>query len=238
MKKNLLLILVFIMAVLFEALLMLEENHTLCFSADEENNIMLAIKYENGREEIKPCFDESTGIAWFFIPAFVKENTIYVSGGSRLSWEEDRVYQIKYKGKEWKVGFMQSANLPAVFIDTESGSLDHISESKENREEGFIEIVESAGNLEYEGQVPEIETRGNSTFGVEKKSFSFTLEERMPLCGLEAVKKWNLLALYFEQNKIQSKIIYDMADYLGLKYTPGCTWVDLYCNGKYGVCIY
>ena len=39
--------------------------------------------------------------------------------------------------------------------------------------------------------------------------------------------------MYYEYDKIHTKLVYDMAEYLDMEYTPGCTWVDLYCNGEY-----
>ena len=66
-----------------------------------------------------------------------------------------------------------------------------------------------------------------------KKPYTITLQEPKALCGLESGKKWNLLALYFEHDKMHSKIIFDMAREMGLAYTSECTWVDLYCNGEY-----
>jgi hypothetical protein len=75
--------------------------------------------------------------------------------------------------------------------------------------------------------------RGNSTWDSYKKPYSVTLPDACSLCGLEAGRKWNLLALTYESDKIHSKLVYDMAQELGMQYAVQCTWVDLYCNGEY-----
>ncbi len=249
MKKKLLLLAVLLSAVFFEIMVINSDSRMVYFVLDEGENVVLSLKCDGGTEQIHPFFDEISGITWFFIPAFVKENTIYWNAddisvraadgeplhpaGNKLEWEEDNTYQISSGMGSMNARFMRSANLPSVFIKTASGSLDYLNEDKRNSEQGYIKVIENTGNKEYEGKLPRISERGNTTFLASKKSFAFTLKEKQPLCGLESGKKWNLLSLYFEQNKIQSKIIFEMADYLGLEYTPGCTWVDLYCNGRY-----
>lgn len=150
-----------------------------------------------------------------------------------MQWEENETYQISYMGTDYQLRFMRSSNLPAVFVDTQSGSLDYLNADKRNSETGRIRVVQNTGNSEYVGSLEKVSKRGQATSGAEKISLSFSLENKKSLCGLEAGKKWNLLSLYFERNKIQTKIVYDMADYLGMEYTSGSAWVDLYCNGEY-----
>ena len=88
--------------------------------------------------------------------------------------------------------------------------------------------------MEFQGEAKKISVRGNTTFDdVDKKAYSFTLNKSYPLCGMDAGKKWNLLAMYFEHDKIHTKLLYDMVDALGMEYSIDCTWVDLYCNGEY-----
>ena len=106
---------------------------------------------------------------------------------------------------------MHSENLETLFVTTESGGLDYIHENKQHEEAGELSAVTADGIIEYEGKLKRFSGRGNSTFRAPKKSYSFTLENGQELCGLEYGKKWNLLSLYYEQDKIHSKIVYDMA---------------------------
>lgn len=117
--------------------------------------------------------------------------------------------------------------------NTQSGSLDYLKADKRNSETGRSRVVQSTGNSEYTGNLEKISKRGQATSKAEKISLSFLMEDKKYLCDLEAGKEWNLLSLYFERNKIQTKMVYDMADYLGIEYTSGSVWVDLYCNGEY-----
>lgn len=248
MKKTWQLIGLLTLLILFGIFLYSFQNRKVQFQTDENDTLVLSLKTDDGAEFLYPWFDEESGITYFFLPSFVHNNRIYCDylepgtvsvNGSFLSawdcftWENETSYTITYDVQEYQVVFMKSANLPSLFLDTESGSMETLNADKSNEETGNIRLVNTTGGREYQGSLKRISARGNSTFGTEKKAYTITLDNAAPLCGLESGKKWNLLALYFEYDKIHTKLIYEMADYLGLEYTPGCTWVDLYCNGKY-----
>lgn len=248
MKKTLQMICMLAMFVLFGVLLLSVQNRNIQFTTDENNVLILRLEVDDRGEFLYPWFDETTGLTYFFLPSFVQDNRIYcdriekeameidgesVSGWKSFEWEEQTVYSISYNGTDYDVVFMKSANLPSLFIETDSGSMDYLNADKENEEAGEINLIKASGSVEYQGRLKKVSGRGNSTFATAKKPYTFTLEEAYPLCGLDMGKKWNLLALHYEENKMQSKLIYDMAEYLGLEYTPGSTWVDLYCNGNY-----
>lgn len=224
------------------------QNRDMQFMMDADRGLVLTLKTGKDEEFLYPWFDERTGLTYFFLPSFVQDNRIYcdriekeamkidgesVSGWKSFEWEEQTVYSISYDGMDYDVVFMKSANLPSLFIETDSGSMDYLNADKENEEAGEINLIKASGSVEYRGRLKKVSGRGNSTFATVKKPYTFTLEEAYPLCGLDMGKKWNLLALHYEENKMQSKLIYDMAAYLGMEYTPGSTWVDLYCNGNY-----
>ena len=209
-------------------------------------------------ERIYPWRDEQGDevIYYFFLPAFVKEHKFWldndsieiysadgrkIGGGSSkfFEWEDDVVYHIKVleedreKLSEHNVVFMKSENIPAIFITTASGSMEYLNQSKENQEEGSIEIVSYQGNTEYQGELPRISGRGNRSWWYEKKSYSFSLNNAQALCGLDKGKKWNLLALTSEKTKLSTKLAFDIGSILEMQYSPQGTWVDLYLNGEY-----
>lgn len=208
------------------------------------------------KEQLFPWKDKQDDevVYFFFLPAFVGEHKIWYDKDSVeiyengkktgengcLRWKDDEVYQIKVLGEEQEetseqnVIFMKSENLPAVFIGTTSGSMDYLHQSKENEEQGYIEIVSEQGNTEYRGQIPRISGRGNYSWEYyEKKSYSFSLKSAQPLCGLNKGKKWNLLALARERTKLSTKLAMDIGTILEMEYSPQGTWVDLYLNGQY-----
>lgn len=248
MKKALHMFWIVASLVLLGVFLVQIQNRDMQFMMDADRGLVITLKTGKDEEFLYPWFDETTGLTYFFLPSFVQDNRIYcdrikkeameidgksVSGWKSFEWEEQTVYSISYDGTDYDVVFMKSANLPSLFIETDSGSMDYLNADKENEEAGEINLIMASGSVEYQGRLKKVSGRGNSTFATAKKPYTFTLEEAYPLCGLDMGKKWNLLALHYEENKMQSKLIYDMAAYLGMEYTPGSTWVDLYCNGNY-----
>ena len=67
---------------------------------------------------------------------------------------------------------MQSANIGAVYIETESGSMEQIDQDKEHLEGGLILVKDSEGNTYYGGLLNSIKRRGNSTWQTDKKSYA------------------------------------------------------------------
>ncbi len=229
----------------------LKRSRGLLFDIDEEGNLIVSIRIEEEIQELYPYYDASSNVYYFFLPAFIKDNQIYngsfnlkdliINGKNvpflcSMQWEEDTVYSIAcdaLEEGEYNVVFMRSANLHSLFIETDSGNLDKIHENKNNEESGSILVVSEKGQVECNGKLSRFSGRGNTTYRAGKKPYTFTLNIAQELCGIEKGKRWNLLALYYENDKIHSKITYDLARYLGMEYAVECNWVDFYCNGNY-----
>ncbi len=137
------------------------------------------------------------------------------------------------KTQEEAVSFCQSANVPALYIDTASGSMDYIHEEKGNAEPGKLRLYRDDGTLDCDAQISAINGRGNSTWGLDKKPYSFELAQREDLLAMGAAKKWILLADAYDHTHMGNKMCYDLAAKAGCAYTPECRWVDLYLNGNY-----
>lgn len=197
--------------------------------------------------------DQEDGKAYFFLPSCVKTHKIKIGelGSSSVqidgeeynqaavfAWEENREYHLQIKSENYgsstyTVIFMKSANIPAVFINTQSGGLEYLHADKQNEEPGEMSIVREDGNTEYQGELERISGRGNSTWEYEKKPYSIKLPKSQSLCGLDANERWRLLALWREGSKMDNKIVMDMAQEMGLAYSTQGVWIDLYMNGEY-----
>lgn len=224
------------------------ENRTVQLRVNENLEFELSLDTKKTKEVLKPWFNKRDGVYYFFLPSFVSNNKVYcdslkhelvinetkLSKGSTFQWESGKVYDLCIENEKYNIVFMKSANIPALFVETASGTLEYLNTDKELIETGYISVIQETKNVEYQGELKKISARGNSTFdNKDKKAYSFTLNNSYPLCRLDAGKKWNLLAMYFEYDKIHTKLVYDMADVLGMEYGIDCTWVDLYCNGEY-----
>lgn len=220
---------------------------------DDNNDIVLALE-ANGREEKIYSWENPTdGKHYFFLPSYVNDNTICVGNlekkyvlinGKQIScysmfqWKNDTTYEIavtddNHNRNDYQVMFMRSDNIPAVFIKTESSSMDCLNEDKENKESGYISVFEKSGNLEYGGELEWISGRGNSTWNRSKKPYTIELKTETALLGMNKGDKWYLLALWYEPSKINTKIALETASEAGLSFTPNSMWIDLYLNGEY-----
>ena len=248
MKKTVSLFGILVILVTIGIFLIYGDGRTAQLKLNEDSTPVIFLKVNGSEEVLKPWFNKRDGLYYFFLPSCVSDNKVYcdylkdeiIIDDEKLTrydvffWEQDEVYNLHCAGQEYEVVFMKSSNVPALFVETETGTMEYLNVDKELIETGAITIVNETKNIEYQGELKKISARGNSTFdGKDKKAYSFTLNNSYPLCGLDAGKKWNLLAMYFEYDKIHSKLLYDMAKFLEVEYSIDSTWVDLYCNGEY-----
>jgi len=157
---------------------------------------------------------EQEGKKYGFLPSFVQEKDIS---------------QIDKKD----IVILQSENIPAVFINTESYSTDILFENSDNKESGELTVIGADGQILYKNRVKSIKGRGNLTFyETNKKSLAITLFEETGLLGNAKGKKYALLSNIFDPSLIRNDIAEKMAVELELTQNTG-TFVDLYLNGEY-----
>ncbi|MBO2515735.1 MAG: hypothetical protein CW338_00465 [Clostridiales bacterium] len=149
--------------------------------------------------------------------AFVPGTTVTVSNGKN----------------RYEVTVYQSANAGAVYLRTESGSLNYLSESKRHHEGGSVKIVDVNGEISYEGELDYVRLRGNYSFQVVKKSFHLKLPVKAKILGMKKAKTWLLLANYCDNSQIRDAIALDMADAAGMTFSMHYRFVDVYVNNSY-----
>lgn len=152
----------------------------------------------------------------------------------RFSLEEP--YSFSFDSPEGTVDtvltFVRSENLPAVYVDTGSGTMEYIHGKKGNQEAGRISLYLPDGTLAYIGDLDAVNGRGN-TWIIPKKSYSLQLSSGADLLGMGQAEKWILVSNAFDASHLRNKLVYDFADALGLPFSPESQWVDLYLNGEY-----
>lgn len=191
---------------------------------------------------------EADGRYYFYLPAgcdlssvetrFVSTNAVYV-GGEKLGYEKKTAafagggeFTLTSGGKEYRVVFLQSENIPAMFIETESGSLDAIHADKSHKEKGTISVVEN-GEVTVDTTLSSIKGRGNSTWNLDKKPYNIKFDKKIDLFGMGKAKKWSLLASYYDLSLLRNTFAFDFSEDIGLLYSSKSKHVDLYINGEY-----
>ena len=180
----------------------------------------LQIKNEDGSEiGIKSWIDEN-GEHYVFLPSYCDE--------SDLSWEDEKQLDLE------NISVLQSENVAALFINTESGSMEAIHQDKEYREEAEMFLFTAEGDLNYSTSECSLKGRGNTTWELfEKKPYQLKLDTSADLLGMGEGKKWILLANAFDETNLRNKLVYDLARENEFCYAPECEYVDLYLNGEY-----
>lgn len=176
--------------------------------------------------------DASALTVMFDFDSFSVDGKELKSGEKTDVFSEKGSYSVAADGKDYTLVVLESDNLPAVYIETESGSLDKIHADKDYKEKGSFAAYEN-GVKTYDASLDYIKGRGNSTWALSKKPYNIKFESKTDLFGLGKAKKFSLIASANEQSLIRNKITYDLAEDVGLYYSSKSQHVDLYINGIY-----
>lgn len=203
------------------------------------DNIINAWKGEDAYYLFLPSYatpEDVELVSWateFEIPDM---EALVMRGGSLAALPFDEVLSCRTVSSKEKFSFciMQSANLPAVFMETDSGTLENIWTDKEVEENGKLQIVDEAGERLYRGGLKSIKGRGNYSYAhYEKKPFSITTKEEVSLLGLGTGAKYALLSNASDPTLIRNELARKMEVALETEYTNEGRFVDLYVNGDY-----
>ena len=159
---------------------------------------------------------------------------LFASGG------KGETYSLTLGTASYTLAVYKSAQIGAVYFNTESGNTDNIDYSTSNKlhtvsESGTIMVVEPDGTVDYNGVLEKIQGRGNGTWSDSSKKlpYNIKLAASTSLLGMGKAKKWVLLANDNEDTLINNQLSYDFAKYIGVQYQVIGKPVDVYANGKY-----
>lgn len=206
------------------------------------------------------CFtDETENINYLFLPSYADTGHVKIlfAGADRVifSGEEKEVafksgesigaltcdgsYRMSFcdsAGRELageKIVIMRSANLPAAFLQTDSGSMEKLDADKEYEEAGKIILFDAGGKMVCADTLDHISGRGNSTWAYPKKSYGIKLKNKADLFGMGSAEKWILLSNVEDRSYLRNKITYEMAIAAGMEGSPESQYIDLYINNRY-----
>lgn len=129
------------------------------------------------------------------------------------------------------------SQLPTVYIETSAG-IGFVNADKNYRDLlATVEICDESGKSVYSDTEletnSELKKRGNATSGYAKKPYQIKLGKKTDLFGMGKAKTWLLLANYVDPSFIRNAVSYDIADSLGLSFTPKSVFVNLYIDGDF-----
>ena len=221
-----------------------------CETAGDAASFGVILSGEHVGECVRAWQDPKTGNYTLFLPSGVDRTELTVSasaGGVEIDgtlikdnektsiFKEDGPFAVKAGKAESELNVLQSDNVPAMFITTESGGMDRIHADKEHKEKGTVSLIEN-GVFTVEGaQLRHIKGRGHLSWtGSEKKPYNLKFEEKIDLFGMGSTKRWALLAEIGEYQLTTKTLVgTSLAQQMSFSYTPECRPVELYLNGEY-----
>ena len=203
--------------------------------------------------------DDETGILYAYVPAEMNEQLCvflnskqtlriegddvsgtFGSGDTLPAFEENAQYTFtvgNQEGGEEESGtvvFLYTENVPSMYIDTVSGSMESVDSDKkhETSEAASYRIYLTDGEQDSSGMC-EIKGRGNSTWSLAKKPYNLNLNAYNSLLGMSSSTKLALIANFWESTQTRQYYAFEAAQRLGLEYTPEQRFVNVYLNGRY-----
>ncbi|MCM1285182.1 MAG: CotH kinase family protein [Acetobacter sp.] len=204
------------------------------------------IKYELSAV-VKNGTDEITINSWknpkdkknyFFMPEGADLSSVEIRESDKTDGDfaegslETGENTIEVNNKKYDIVVMQSKNIPAVYINTESGSMDTIYSDKSEKESAVIQVYDNIEKLVDE-KLKHIKGRGNASWEYPQKSFNIKFENKFDLFGMGEGKKYSLISTYTDQTLIKNNLAFTLADNIGLNYVADYQQVDLYINNNY-----
>lgn len=224
--------------------------------------VSVLAKCDNMAKELSLYVTE--GICYAFLPAYtdlselacVFDDTIYevslagekLNAGEKLQDIElgadyeivikERVLQRENLGQEelrYGMVFLRSQNLPAVFIDTQSGSMDYVDARKGNQESGEFCCVTAEGEIDSRSAMERIRGRGNTSWsGIDKKNqYNVSLTDSVDVLHMGSTHNYIVQANKLDVSMMRNKLAYDFARDIGIPYAVDAEFADMYFNGKY-----
>ena len=194
-------------------------------------------------------YTSEDGCSYVFLPSYAEMDQVTVAFSNRKrlvlgnkelangstcgAFALNQEYAFQIGNEEGTIQFRKSANLPTLYIDTVSGSMEGVYADKENEESASITLYSAEGFVEYRDGSCILKGRGNSTWRQPKKPFLLKLSDQVELLNMGEDSEWILLANYSDESNLHNKLVFDMADQICEAWTPKCEFVDLYLNGQY-----
>lgn len=238
-------------------------------------DILAVVKSAEGAQNIKLYLQND--MCCFFLPTYAQAaETVWqydeskytitydgqaVKNGEKLALPQqgEAVLGIRqYEGsgeeyQEYRFRVMQSDNLPALYIRTDTGAPPDGDESEEaaalqeqvigdddlqrNGEndgaKGSFLCIDKTGTADSAGTISRIADREYAEFHAAKKNYELEFDKPQDVLGMGSGARWTLQANAYDMSRLRNKIIYDMAAEMGLSYGVRSSYADVWLNGEY-----
>lgn len=189
---------------------------------------------------------EEDGAMYLFLPGWAEPEQVVTGQQLRLDGQLlqagdslagiafDKEYSAAVFNRQATLTVISTGELPTLFLDTVSGSMENLRWDKARQEQGFLQLMDSSGALVLKSSLDWISGRGNMTWELEKRGWGFKLPKAADLLGMAPSDKWVLLANAYDATRgLRNYAAYKMALETGMEYSRDLRFIDLYLNGEY-----
>ena len=204
-----------------------EDTYTRIYESPgrDEASYVLFLPADCDRQHLRVTFSED----WVRV-----DGNALDSGAATSAFAKDGEVSVQTPGGTFPVTVMSSANLPSLFLTTESGSLDAIHADRDHFEKGRLSAAEEGKLVLDSAPLAKIKGRGNSSWVYnDKKGYNIKFEHKTGLFGMKKAKKWALIPNNMDDTLLRNALAYTAAKRTRLPYTVSFAFVDLYLNGEY-----
>jgi len=132
------------------------------------------------------------------------------------------------------VSEVPDTGLPVVSVTLEDPyTLDDVHADKDLEVPATVSVDDPTDQFDVTDAVAEFEGRGNFTWTLDKKPYQIKFDSKTSVLGMGVAKKWVLLANHADASLMRNKIAYDLADQVGLPFSPKSQFVDVEVDGEY-----
>ncbi|MBR2715172.1 MAG: CotH kinase family protein [Ruminococcus sp.] len=154
-----------------------------------------------------------------------------------VNYEEGKEYTVKADGKDNNVIIMRSSAEGAMFVnntaDFDGMNLwDYLTDDKSNDAKATGAILDDKGNIDTT-PIKKIKGRGNTSWDADKKGFNVTYDEAVCFGTMQKCKKFSLISNFQDASLNRNRLLYDLADEVGVPYASDSRFVEFYVNGEY-----
>lgn len=209
---------------------------------------------DGSRSERITIYDAGDGNCYVFLPSYAQLDRVTVTAGKGqtftldgealtegLTCENFRTgtpYTFAADGEKLaKLWFRRSENMAAMYIDTVSGSMDQVLHYTYSYPEEVIStrLYTEEGKLDYLDDYALIKGRGFTSWGLDKKSYTLTLDKSTGLLGMGRSAQWALISNGYDSTHLRNRMAYSFAEGIAPRsgWVPDCAFTELYLNGEY-----
>ena len=124
--------------------------------------------------------------------------------------------------------YSDNTGIPVLYIDTPENNP---IVNKVNWVDGAnVSLKMPDGSISVLGKTS-IKGRGNSTWTMPQKPYALKFEEKVPILGMPANKRWVLLANWLDRTLLRNATAFEISRQTSLMWTPKGEFVDVMLNG-------